>query len=171
MRKTLQGTSPDDQLRILENGSELIMEKTCPPNQRWQECGQLHLHPYQDETFEIIEGMLSVRVAGEERTYVAGESFKIARGTPHLMCNLSNKVVRARWRVQPTMKTTEFLETVYGLGREGKMDNLFQQAVIAWAYRDVYKPLRPPLWAQSLIVAPLALLGRLLGYQARPSSA
>lgn len=167
MRDTLLGAKPDDWLLILENGSELVLERTYPPNQRWDECGKVHLHPNQDETLDILEGMLSVRVADEERTYVAGETFKIARGTPHLMCNQSRNVVRTRWRVQPAMNTAEFFETVYGLSRKGMMDNLLQQAVIAWAYKDVFKPLRPPIWIQPFIFAPLALIGRLLGYKAQ----
>lgn len=164
---TLHGATPDDQLRILEIGSELVMEKIYPANQRWEELGRLHLHPHQDEYFEILEGMLSVRVANEERTYVAGETFEILQGTPHRMCNLSRKPARIRWKVRPAMNTSIFLETTYELSREGKMDNLLQQAVVAWAYRDILKPLSPPLWVQPLVFAPLALVGRLLGYQAR----
>jgi hypothetical protein len=164
---TLHGATPDDQLRILEIGHELVMEGIYLANQRWEECGRPHLHPCQDEYFEILEGMLSVRVANEERTYVAGETFKFLKGTPHRMCNLSRKPAHIRWKVRPAMNTAIFLETAYQLNREGMMDSLLQQAVIAWAYRDIYKPLSHPLWIQPLVFAPLALVGRLLGYKAR----
>ena len=167
MRYMLQGARLGDRLWILENGSELILEKTYPAKQRWEESEMLHLHPHQDEFFEIVEGMLSVRVAGEERTYVTGETFEIPRGIPHLMCNLSTKPVHTRWRVQPAMNTAVFFETTYALSNKGKMDNLLQRAVISWAYRDIFKPLSPPLWVQPLIFAPLAMIGRLLGYKAR----
>ncbi len=167
MQYMLQGATPNDQLRILENGSELVMEKTYPAYQRWEQNGMLHLHPHQDEYFEVLEGMLSVKVAGEERTYVAGETFKISRGVPHMMCNLSRKPARTLWRVQPALNTAIFLETTYGMSKLRKMDSLLQQAVIAWAYREIYRPLNPPLWVQPLIFAPLALIGRLLGYKAR----
>ncbi len=170
MYTRLQGAAPDDRLWILENGSELVMEKTYPANQRWEDSGMAHLHPHQDEHFDVLEGMLSVRVADEERTYVAGETFTIPRGVPHLMCNLSRKPVRTLWKVRPAMNTAVFFETVYTLSKEGQMDNLLQQAVIAWAYRDIFKPLSPPLWVQPLIFAPLALIGRSLGYKARYSA-
>lgn len=164
---TLHGATSDDQLRILEIGSELVVEKIYPSKQRWEECERLHLHPHQDECFEILEGMLSVRLVDEERTYVAGEAFKISRGIPHRMCNLSRKPAGIRWKVQPAMNTAVFLETTYGLSRDGKMQDLLQQAVIAWAFRDVFKPLSPPLWVQPLIFWPLAMVGRLLGYKAQ----
>lgn len=158
--------TPDDQLRILENGSDLVVEKTCPPKQRWAQCERLHLHPHQDEHFEILAGMLSARVAGEERTYVVGEAFKISRGVPHRVCNQGRKPARIRWKVRPAMDTAVFLKAVYGLSTDGRIQGLLQQAVIAWAFRDIYKSLSPPLWVQPLIIAPLAMVGRLLGYKA-----
>ncbi len=169
MGKTLQGATPEDRLRILENGSVLVMEKTFPANQRWEEAGVVHWHPHQEEYFEILEGMLSVKVADEERIYVAGENFKIPQGIPHLMCNRSGKPVRALWKVQPAMNTAVYFETIYGLTREGKMDSLLQRAVIAWEYRHIFKPLSPPLLVQPLIFASLAVIGRLLGYKAQYS--
>jgi hypothetical protein len=167
MQGKLQGATTDDQLRILENGSDLVMERTFPANQRWEGSGRPHLHPHQDEFYEILEGILSVWVAGEERTYVTGESFEIPRGTPHLMCNQSRKPVRSRWEVRPAMNTGDYIETVHELSKMGNMDNLLQRAVIVWAYRDIFKPLSPPLWVQPLIFAPLSLIGRSLGYKAR----
>jgi quercetin dioxygenase-like cupin family protein len=164
--KSLYGASTPDRLIVLENTSELVLEKIFPPNQSWEESGRIHLHPHQDEQIEVLEGILNVRLAGEERTYVAGEAFQIVRGIPHLICNRGSKLARARWKVRPPMNSADFVETTYRLSREGKLDNLLQQVVIDWAYREVFIPADPPRWVQPLIFAPLAMLGKLLGYRA-----
>lgn len=166
MRIILQGAVPDDRLTILENESELVMERTYPAKQDWNRVLP-HLHPHQDELFEVYEGMLSVRVNGIERTYVAGETFRIPRGTPHLVCNQSSKPVRVNWKVRPAMNTIDLFKITYGLRHSRRMRGYLQRAVISWAYRDIFKPLHPPLWIQPLIFAPLAFIGRSLGYQAR----
>lgn len=163
MQKNFQGSSPDDQLIILEFEPELVMEKTYPANQRWEECGIPHLHPKQDEHFEILAGMLSVRVRDDERTYVTGESFTISRGIPHLVCNRGSKPVRTRWKVFPALNAAAFYENTYRLSKEGKLDNLLHRAVISWEYRDIFQPLSPPLWLQPFLLAPLAIIGRWMG--------
>ena len=42
-----------------------------------------HYHPYQDEHIEVLAGMVSIHIKGQERTYVAGESFDFPRNVPH----------------------------------------------------------------------------------------
>jgi len=63
-------------------------------------------------------------------------------------------------------------ETLFGLGRDGKTDEegspgLLQGAVMLEEYGDEYRLARPPLPVQTALVAVLAPIGRLLGYQGR----
>src|SRR5689334_22962568 len=60
-----------------------------------------HLHPAQDERFEVLEGALTVRVDGEERILATGETIDIPRGTPHQMWNPSCIQARVAWRTAP----------------------------------------------------------------------
>lgn len=74
----------------------------------------MHLHPSQDEHFEILEGRMRTMVGGEERVYESGESFDVPAGTPHQMG--AEQPTRMRWEVRPALRTAEFFERLYGDG-------------------------------------------------------
>ncbi len=73
-----------------------------------------HLHPKQDERFEVLEGTMRAVVDGEERVYSAGEAFEVPAGTPHQMA--AEGPTRTRWEVRPALRTAEFFERLYGDG-------------------------------------------------------
>lgn len=69
-----------------------------------------HLHPAQDERFEILAGTMRAKVAGLEQTLSAGEVLEIPRRTVHQMWNegeeqalvrLGDEARRAHARVVP----------------------------------------------------------------------
>jgi quercetin dioxygenase-like cupin family protein len=70
-----------------------------------------HLHPRQDERFEVLEGAVLTVIAGEERRYKAGESFDVPTGTPHQMTG--DGPARVRWQIRPALRTAEFFERLY----------------------------------------------------------
>ena len=74
-----------------------------------------HLHPNQDERFEVLEGSVRAIVGGEERVYAAGEAFGVPAGTPHQMA-ADGGPARFRWEVRPALRTAEFFERLYGEG-------------------------------------------------------
>jgi mannose-6-phosphate isomerase-like protein (cupin superfamily) len=43
-----------------------------------------HVHPNQEERFEILEGIVRLRVGGSEREVRAGERAVVPAGTPHV---------------------------------------------------------------------------------------
>lgn len=45
----------------------------------------LHVQPYEDETFHVLDGRLTVHVDGREVTAGAGETVLVRRGTPHAL--------------------------------------------------------------------------------------
>jgi hypothetical protein len=101
-------------LRLLQTDDELLAmeasysgEAGMPPE---------HLHPSQQERFEILEGTMRTIVDGEERVYEAGESFEVPAGTPHQMA--AEGPTRTRWEVRPALRTAEFFERLYGSGPE-----------------------------------------------------
>jgi len=75
-----------------------------------------HLHPRQDERFEVLEGTVRVIVDGDERTYAAGEVFEVPAGTPHQMT--ADTPARVNWQVRPALRSAEFFEGLYGSGPE-----------------------------------------------------
>jgi quercetin dioxygenase-like cupin family protein len=103
-------------LRLIQTGAEtdgelLEMEATysgtggMPPE---------HLHPRQQERFEVLEGTIWAIVDGDERTYQAGDSFEVPAGTPHQMGAQGSS--RVRWEVRPALRTAEFFERLHGSG-------------------------------------------------------
>jgi quercetin dioxygenase-like cupin family protein len=113
-------SSPDGghNLRLVKTGAEtggelLEMEATYagtgvfPPE---------HLHPNQDERFTVLEGRVRAIVAGEEKSYDAGETFEVPAGTPHQMAAAKGVPSRFTWEVRPALRTAEFFEGLYGTG-------------------------------------------------------
>ena len=148
-----------------ETGGELLeMEVRYKPAQSWDDV-PYHLHPNQDEQFTVLDGMITVEIAGVRRTYVAGEQFSVPRGTEHAMRNLGTQPVQVRWEVRPALRTQQFFETTFGLADEGTLYHPLQFAVIAREYDAEFRLTRLPAPTRALVPL-LALIGRLAGYRA-----
>jgi quercetin dioxygenase-like cupin family protein len=154
------------------NGQSLEFEFIAPPGWSVPE----HIHPHQQERTQMISGVLSGRVAGEEIGLVAGEVRVVPLGVVHAWQN-PNDQQEARFSVEfsPALKMESGFETGWGLARDGKATkaglpkNPLQLVVLASEHKDeVYLP-RPPIAVQKALFAILDLLapvGRLLGYRA-----
>lgn len=130
-----------------------------------------HVHEHQEEFFEIHLGTFTGLVDGEEIELRAGDTYTIHAGTPHRWWNAHDEELVARVEVRPALEMAEFLETVYGLARDGKLTadgrgNPFQMAVIGQHYWDTNHLASPPAIIQRAAFAVLAPIGRLLGYRA-----
>jgi quercetin dioxygenase-like cupin family protein len=132
-----------------------------------------HVHPYQEERFEILSGTARIGVRGQERDYSAGETVMVAAGTRHGWWNPSEEEVHLIIEFRPALRVETVLETLSGLEKDGKVNprsgrpNPFQMAVIAREYEDEIYPARPPLFVQRVLFGMLAPIGKLLGYRAR----
>ncbi|MFL5843762.1 MAG: cupin domain-containing protein [Solirubrobacteraceae bacterium] len=71
-----------------------------------------HLHPRQEEHFEVLEGELTVTLDGETRVLRAGDSLDVPSGAAHAMWNASEAPARATWRVTPALNTHEMFRTI-----------------------------------------------------------
>ncbi len=71
-----------------------------------------HLHPRQDEAFEVLEGAMRVVLAGAEVRHGPGEAFAVPAGTPHRMA--AETRTRLRWEVRPALRTAALFERLYG---------------------------------------------------------
>lgn len=131
-----------------------------------------HIHPRQEERFEVISGVLRGRVAGQELAKGPGDRVVVAPGTPHVWWNSGDEVLHVGVEVRPALTFENFFETFFGLAQDGKVDaktglpNLIQMAVMLRAYQDVLILARPPRPVQALLFGTLAPVGRLLGYKA-----
>jgi len=128
-----------------------------------------HVHPKQEERFEILSGTLGLRMGGEKIVAGPGETVAIPAGTPHRFWNAGDEVARFRCEVRPALQFEQLLETMFALAADGKtnkkgMPNPLRMAVIARAHFDVVRLPFPPAFVQRLGLALGAPLGRLLGY-------
>jgi quercetin dioxygenase-like cupin family protein len=73
-----------------------------------------HLHPRQDERFEVLEGTIRAIIGGTGYRYRPGETFEVPAGTPHQMG--AEGPSRLRWEVRPALRTAEFFERLHGDG-------------------------------------------------------
>ncbi|MGH2985901.1 MAG: cupin domain-containing protein [Solirubrobacterales bacterium] len=100
-------------LRLIRTGAEtggelLEMEAT------WGGDGRLppeHLHPSQNERFEVLEGAVRTLSDGTDGRYEVGEIFEVPAGTVHQMTG--DGPARVRWEVRPALRTAEFFERLY----------------------------------------------------------
>jgi quercetin dioxygenase-like cupin family protein len=130
----------------------------------------VHYHPRQEERFEVLSGRLNVLVDGRERTLGEGEVLTVPPGVPHQMW-AAEAGARVNWQTRPALETEAFFETIWGLVKDGKVNdkgvpNPLRAALIAREYEDVFRLASPPWAIQRLLFGSLALVGRLLGYQA-----
>jgi quercetin dioxygenase-like cupin family protein len=89
----------DDELLVME--ASYGGDGSLPPE---------HLHPAQEERFEVIDGAVRAIVDGAERRYEKGDAFAVPAGTPHQMTG--DGPARVRWEVRPALRTAEFFETL-----------------------------------------------------------
>ena len=97
-------------LKLVRTGEELLeMEASYSGQGGWP---PEHLHPHQDERFEVLEGAVLARIDGVEHRHEAGSAFVVPAGTPHTMA--ADGPARMRWEVHPALRTAEFFERLYG---------------------------------------------------------
>jgi quercetin dioxygenase-like cupin family protein len=130
-----------------------------------------HVHPYQEETFEILEGRVGFKAGDREWVAVPGAVVTVPRGTPHKFWNAGDETARFRTEVRPALRFEQLIETMFTLAQDGKvnrkgMPNPLRLAVIAKAHFDDVRLPFPPVWMQRAGLALGAPLGRLLGYGA-----
>jgi quercetin dioxygenase-like cupin family protein len=132
----------------------------------------LHVHPLQEEHFEVLSGTFGVQIGDERRSLGEGEEATVAPGTSHRWFNEDDQQeARVSVELRPALNTETFFETAYGLARDGKTDengvpNILQQAVTLNGINkgEIYLA-SPPIAVQKVFLAALAPVGRLLGYK------
>jgi mannose-6-phosphate isomerase-like protein (cupin superfamily) len=148
------------------NGEAVVFETFVQPDGF---VAAAHVHPKQEERFEIVSGTLGLEMRDEEIVAGPGETVTIPAGTPHRFWNAGEDEARFRCEVRPALQFERLLETMFALAADGKtnkkgLPNPLRLAVIARAHFDVVRLPFPPVFVQRLGLTLAAPLGRLLGY-------
>ena len=99
------------------NGEKTIMEVTIGP----KGGNPLHYHKRFSETFNVIEGELSIQVATEKMKLKVGDKATAPMNTNHRFYNTSGKPVRFTVELKPASEGFEnVLRIAFGLAQDGK---------------------------------------------------
>jgi mannose-6-phosphate isomerase-like protein (cupin superfamily) len=155
------------------NGESVLVEAILRPR-AFVAAG--HVHPHQTERFEVVEGLVGLRIGEEELLAGPGDVAVVPAGTPHRFWNAGDHVARFLTEVRPALAFESLIETMFTLAAQGKtnrkgMPNPLRLAVIAKAHFDTVRLPFPPAALQRAGLVLAAPLGRALGYRESVASA
>ncbi len=104
----------------------------------------LHVHPHQEESYEVLAGTLDVFIDASWREVRAGETIRVPAATPHTIRNLHPEEMRAVNVHAPALDFPRYMARLHELVHSGKVRSL---------------PPKDPL------MRILAFVGRRLGYE------
>ena len=150
------------------NGELLQIECFSPPT---LEREPEHIHPLQENIFEIISGNFIFRLNGKEQVVGAGQSINIPANVPHNFWNSGDIDAHYLQEFRPALKIDRFFETFFSLARDGKLNkngipNFFHVSIIGLAHKDEIRLTKPPWILQNIIYKILSPFGKLMGYRA-----
>ena len=134
--------------------------------------GGRHVHPLQEERFEMVKGRMRFRI-GREQTFAGrGEVVLVPPGVPHDFANAGHEGALVRVEIRPALKMEQLFETAVALAEEGRtmMNGIPKPLDLALFTREFEQEVHaafPSVWLQRLSLAPLAWLARRRGYDAR----
>jgi quercetin dioxygenase-like cupin family protein len=150
------------------NGESVLVETIVRPNGF---VAAAHVHPFQTERFEVLEGVLGLRVGEKELVARPGDVALVSPGTPHRFWNAGEGETRFVCEIRPALEFESLIETMFTLATQGKtngkgMPNPLRLAVIAKAHFDTVRLPFPPAFLQRAALAIGAPIGKLLRYPA-----
>ena len=154
------------------NGEAVVLEAFVRPSGF---VAARHVHPHQEERFDVLSGTVGFRVGREKVLAGPGQTLIVPAGTGHTFWNAGDDVAHFTCEVRPALQFEQLIETMFGLASDGKtnrrgMPNPLRLAVIARHHFDDVRLPFPPAWMQRIGLALGAPLGRLLGYRSTYTS-
>jgi quercetin dioxygenase-like cupin family protein len=149
------------------NGERVVVETLVEPNGA---VAAAHVHPAQDELFEVLGGEVEFRLGKKTVVAKPGDRVLVPAGMPHRFRNVGEETAHFVCEITPALEFEQLIETMFSLAADGRvnrkgMPNPLRLAVIArHHFGDVRLPF-PPAWMQRLGLALGAQLGRLFGYR------
>ena len=135
------------------NGQLLSIECYSPPSQiREPE----HIHPHQENIFEILDGRLHFRIAGKVISMGRGEVVVIPARTPHHFWNESGKEAHYIQKFKPALNMEAFYRTYFTMAKENKLNkkgkpNMFRISRLCLRHQNDVRLTRLPWPIQKFI--------------------
>ena len=149
-------------------GQAVVIETFVQPNGF---VTAAHVHPSQEERFEVLRGSVGFKVGRKKVVVGPGQRVTVPAGTPHKFWNAGDEEAHFVCEVRPALQFESLLETMFALAADGKtnrkgMPNPLRLAVIAKAHFDTVQLPFPPALLQRIALAMGSPLGKLAGYGA-----
>jgi quercetin dioxygenase-like cupin family protein len=149
-------------------GQAVVIETFVQPNGF---VAAAHVHPSQEERFEVLRGSVGFRLGRKKLVAGPGQRITVPAGTPHKFWNAGDDEAHFVCEVRPALQFESLIETMFGLATDGKtnrkgMPNPLRLAVIANAHFDTVQLPFPPSFLQRAALALGAPMGKLCGYGA-----
>jgi mannose-6-phosphate isomerase-like protein (cupin superfamily) len=130
-----------------------------------------HVHPVQEERFEVLSGRVRVRLGREVRQLEAGQSIVLPKGTVHGLRNIGDDEARVLAEVRPALRMEELFERICALAQSGRVNRhgnprALRAAIIADACRDIAYLPGVPVAVQKGGISILATLARAMRVKA-----
>jgi quercetin dioxygenase-like cupin family protein len=164
-RITFQRTAAD-------TDGELVSIKLALPAGRRVPGGR-HIHPNQEERFEVIHG--TMRFTLERKRVIAGpgETVVVAAGVPHDFANAGDTEAVVRVEVRPALQMERLFETAVSLAQQGRtmLGGIPRPPDLAWFLREFEDEVRPAFPPRAVQRAVLALVAWLVTRRRRARTA
>ncbi len=109
-----------------------------------------HVHPVQEERFEVVSGVMKFKLGRKLVTAGPGETLVVPAGTSHKFENAGDEPAVLRVEVRPALRMDQLWETATALAEEGRTfrNGKFEHEVQApFAPGLVKLTMLPLLWA------------------------
>ena len=149
------------------NGTQLQMECFSPVTSARE---PLHVHPYQENRFQILSGELRFEIDCTEQKARAGDIISIPKNVPHRFWNPGEVEAHYIQEFYPALKIDGLFETFFALARDRKLNkhgtpNMFRAALIMLKYKNELRLAKPQWIFQKTMFSLLAPVSKLLGYK------
>jgi mannose-6-phosphate isomerase-like protein (cupin superfamily) len=148
------------------NGELVAIDLQLPAGRRVP--GGLHIHPKQEERFEVVEGTMRFRLGRERIVAGPGEVVVVPAGVAHDFANAGDDEALVHVEVRPALQMERLFETAVALAEEGRtmLGGIPRPLDLALFVRDFENEVQgafPPRWVQRIALAPLAWIATRLG--------
>lgn len=154
-RITFRRTAADTAGELLAIDLELPTDRRVP--------GGLHVHPAQEERFEVVRGSIAFRLGGRRVVAGPGEVVVVPPGVPHDFANAGAEAALVRVEVRPALAMERLFESAAELAEQGRtfangIPRPLDLALMAREFEREVQSALAPRWVQRLALAPLVRL-------------
>ncbi len=130
-----------------------------------------HFHPFQTETFHILDGEAKFKIDGKEVIGKGGDTMSVPPNVRHTFQQTGTKDLLMQVEFRPALRTEFFLETFFAIGHQGKAGknglpkNFLQFAAMMNEFRGLQFISGPPTFVQNFIAIVIGSFAKAIGYK------